>query len=113
MYSSNRRFLNRRLTGAIVLVLVAASGGCELILDFDRTKIAAVPTDGSTADGTLPEEDAMSNPDVVTTMDTGADTNVDPDANMQPDTSTDPDTGPPDTGTDAGNLDAADADDAG
>lgn len=72
--------------GTLSLALAGALAGCELIVDFDRTKI-----DGGTLEGG----------GETSTGDTGVDTGVD---GTKPDTGTDApaDTTVQDTGTDTG-----------
>jgi hypothetical protein len=102
------------LVGAAACAGVAAMPGCELIVDFDRTKIplsdGGAPEDGTlpdgstgadggdaTTDGTIPPSEAgpEASPD-VTGLDARADVGLDgtlPDAG---------ETGTPDTGVDTG-----------
>ncbi len=62
------------------LLLVVASGvlalGCELIVDFDRTKIPPDGTDGATSDSSIDASIDTSQPD-TSTVDTGTDAPTD------------------------------------
>jgi hypothetical protein len=78
------------------LVVAAATAGCELIVDFDRTKIDAGATDATVSDVTNPPIDAP----VDSPVDAGKDSPADAPADVKVD-----------TGTDAG-TDASDAGDA-
>ncbi len=102
-----------RVHAAVLLLLLGVGAiGCELALDFDRTKIDGGALDASFGDTALPDQVT---PPADGTSDTGTDTGADAgtDSNTGTDTGTDTgsDTGS-DTGTDSG-ADAADADDAG
>ena len=92
-------------TTLILLLPALVLAGCELVVDFDRTKI---PTDGVDA-STPPVNTPDATVEDASTVDPDAST--DPDAAADPDASTDPDASiDPDASTDAGDdLDAGDA----
>jgi hypothetical protein len=104
------------LAGALACTALPAMGGCELIVDFDRSKI---PTDASVDDGASPE--ASSGSDSTVTTEAGPDAeptgdaapDAEPDAASTPDADaatppqdatadTGTDSAAPDTGTDMG-----------
>ncbi|WP_394822334.1 hypothetical protein [Pendulispora albinea] len=77
----NKLFLRRRLLPLVTLTSLIVIAGCEIAVDFDRTKINPPPgNDSSVNDG------------------------------AQPDNYVPPDTGSPDTGVDAGDAGDASAD---
>ncbi len=96
------------LAGALACAGVAAMPGCELIVDFDRTKIPL--GDGSADDATIPdgsveEEGGDAAPDTSTREEAGVDAGPDsPGTDAAPDVGMDStvpdaeDTGTPDTG---------------
>jgi hypothetical protein len=90
----------------VVVALAALVAGCELALDFDRTKIDGGGIDASLGDVTLADQTNETGNEAATDAppgDGGSDTGTD----------TGTDTGPKDTGSDTGNDAAADADDSG
>jgi len=97
------------MMGSLVAAMLAA--GCELVVDFDRTKIdGGGPADGSASDVAIDTTGDQVSPDTGT--DTGADTGTDTGTETGTDGGADADaheTGT-DTGTDA--TDASDASDA-
>lgn len=87
---------------AVGIVLVMAAAGCELIVDFDRTKIPGGGTDASVDQGTLDGQ-------------TGTDAQVDVTTDAPKDSATEGggDAATDGTTNDAGDAAAADADDSG
>jgi hypothetical protein len=96
------------LAGAAACAAIAAMPGCELLVDFDRSKI---PTEDASIDDAVAES-----PDAPVSTDAGGDggapvVEAGPDATSPPDASIDggdsstpvTDTGVPDTGSDAPN----------
>lgn len=86
------------MLGAVALALAGVLGGCELIVDFDRTKI-----DGGTVEG--------GGSDVVTMTDGSIDTGTDGTMNNDSGVDTGTDSPTSDTGTDTGVDTGADAPD--
>lgn len=94
--------------GACTLLTVASVAGCELIVDFDRTKIpadvpdvAVVPGVDAQADTAPPTDSAVDAP-----ADSAADAPTDSAADAPTDSAAD---APTDSATDAGSSDASDA----
>ncbi len=86
------------LAGAAACAAVAAMPGCELLVDFDRSKIPA----GDASFG----DDVTETPDAPVALDGASEGSTDAGADAPPDATPDggdggqkPDTGTPDTGT--------------
>jgi hypothetical protein len=101
----------RALAATLFFLLGAGAVGCELALDFDRTKIDGGAIDASFGD-TATTDQASPPADGTTDGggDTGADTGTDTGADTGRDTGADTGSDGGDGGTDGG-ADAADADD--
>ncbi|HRH00877.1 MAG TPA: hypothetical protein PLR99_31760 [Polyangiaceae bacterium] len=95
--------------GACTLLTVASVAGCELIVDFDRTKIpadvpdvAVVPGVDAQADTTPPPVDSAVDAPVDSAVDAPVDSAVDAPVDSAADA-------PVDSAVDAGSSDASDA----
>lgn len=69
------RFPRSRASVALVLALAGAASGCEIIANFDRSKIDAGPTeeDAAAYDATYPEGDGAQPPVEAGSGDAGSD----------------------------------------
>jgi hypothetical protein len=98
------------LAGVLACTALPAMGGCELIVDFDRSKI---PTDASGDDGASPEASSGSDatlpteagPDAEPSGDAAPDASPDATLSQDADAATPPQDAAADTGTDSAAAD--------